>query len=150
VLAMSEATIPANLTIAGASITTTRLLLAIQNAFREVSVYEGEASSYPCEDEQACPSLNTVQALAYVDQTDHTLVGLSFSGQIGSSITYVEKVDTNLTMIQDAYLGLTVIEIMIMTNPPTYPGFNPTQIGMTVTLDRLWDALQNALGGYDG
>jgi hypothetical protein len=39
---------------------------------------------------------------------------------------------------------------MIMTNPPTYPGFNPTQIGMTVTLDRLWDALQNALGGYDG
>ena len=150
VLAMSEATIPANLTIAGASITTTRLLLAIQDAFREVSVYEGEASSYPCEDEQACPSLNTVQALAYVDQTDHTLVGLSFSGQIGSSITYVEKVDTNLTMIQDAYLGLTVIEIMIMTNPPTYPGFNPTQIGMTVTLDRLWDALQNALGGYDG
>jgi hypothetical protein len=150
VLAMNEATIPINLTIAGASTTTTRLLLAIQDAFRDVIVLEGQAASYACEDEQACPSLNTVQALVYVNQTDDTLVGLSFSGQIGSSNTYVDKVATNLTLIQDTYLGLTVSDILAMSNPPIYSGFNPTELRITVTLDRLWDALQNALGGYDG
>jgi hypothetical protein len=150
VLAMNEATIPINLTIAGASTTTTRLLLAIQDAFRDVIVLEGQAASYACEDEQACPSLNTVQALVYVNQTDDTLVGLSFSGQIGSSNTYVDKLATNLTLIQDTYLGLTVSDILAMSNPPIYSGFNPTELRITVTLDRLWDALQNALGGYDG
>jgi Na+-translocating ferredoxin:NAD+ oxidoreductase subunit D len=150
VLAINVASMPVNLTIAGASTTTSRLLLAIRDAFKSLTVLEGQASSYACEDEVACPSLNTVNAVAYVLNTDDTLVGLSFSGQIGTSATYIDKVNDNLSLIQETYLGLTVATILAMNQPPVYPQFNPTQSGMTVTLTRLFDALQAALGDYHG
>jgi hypothetical protein len=52
--------------------------------------------------------------------------------------------------IQDYYLGMTVTEVLALTDGPIYPTFNPSESGATISFIRLYDALIDALGDYHG
>lgn len=147
VLALDPLQLPDNLTVSGLTVSANRLLLAIQDAFASLAVLSASASSYPyAEAEQE----HEITATVYVDQTDHTIVGLAITGVLGSSGSYQNTMLANLEAIQDYYLGQTVADVLALTQSPIYPTFSVSQTGVTISLDRIFTAIQLALGGYDG
>lgn len=142
-LAIDDQAIPENITITGASITTSRLLKAMQQAFASILIFNGSAASYACDE---CDTEDIVEATVYVDSTDNTLVGLDWTGTLATSNPYLNIVEEELQGIQDFYLGLTTTEVLALTTLPIYPNFDPTQSGATISFVRLHQALLNALG----
>ena len=146
-LGLDPLNIPTNLTITGASITTSRLLKAMQQAFAKVVVFKGTAQSYACDE---CDSEDIVEATVYVDSTNDTLIGVHWSGTLTTGEPYLRIVLTQLKGIQDFYIGETVSSILTMVSIPMYPNFNPTESGATISFVRLHQALLNALGESNG
>jgi hypothetical protein len=146
-LGLDPLNIPTNLTITGASITTSRLLKAMQQAFANVVVFKGTAQSYACDE---CDSEDIVDATVYVDSTNDTLIGVHWSGTLTTGEPYLRIVLTQLKGIQDFYIGETVSSILTMVSIPMYPNFNATESGATISFVRLHQALLNALGESNG
>ena len=142
-LAIDEQLIPDNLTITGTSVTTFRLLNALQHAFRNIIVFKGSAQSYACEE---CDTEDVVNAIVYVDTTINTLVGIDWTGILATSNPYLSTVNQALINIQDYYLGQTTTDVLSMVTLPTYPNFNANESGATISFIRLHQALLNALG----
>jgi electron transport complex protein RnfD len=142
-MAINHLLMPENLTITGSSITTLRLLKAMQQAFDNIAIFKGSAQSYACEE---CDTLDVVNAIVYVDIRDNTLVGLNWTGTLATSNPYLSIIDEELIGIQDYYLGLTTTEVVALTTLPMYPSFNPNESGATISFIRLHQALLNALG----
>jgi hypothetical protein len=142
-LAIDDQLIPENMTITGSSITTSRLLKAIQQAFDNISIFKGSAQSYACDQ---CDTEDVVHATVYVDTRDNTLVGLDWTGTLATSNPYLSTVNQALTDIQDYYLGETTTDVLSMVTLPTYPNFNVSESGATISFVRLNQALLNALG----
>ena len=142
-LAIDEQLIPDNLTITGTSVTTFRLLNALQDAFRNIIVFKGSAQSYACNE---CDTEDVVNAIVYVDTTNNTLVGIDWTGILATSNPYLSTVNQALIDIQDYYLGQTTTDVLSMVTLPTYPNFNANESGATISFIRLHQALLNALG----
>jgi Na+-translocating ferredoxin:NAD+ oxidoreductase subunit D len=142
-LGLDPLNIASNLTISGASITTSRLLKAMQQAFENVIVFKGSAQSYACDE---CDTEDVVEATVYVDSTNDVVIGLSWTGIIATSEPYLGIVLTQLESIQEFYMGETVSEILTMVLLPIYPNINPNESGATISFIRLHQALLNALG----
>jgi electron transport complex protein RnfD len=142
-LAIDDQLIPEQMTITGSSITTSRLLKAIQQAFDNISIFKGSAQSYACDQ---CDTEDVVYATVYVDTSDNTLVGLDWTGTLATSNPYLSTVNQALTDIQDYYLGETTTDVLSMVTLPTYPNFNVSESGATISFVRLHQALLNALG----
>ena len=142
-LAIDDQLIPENITITGSSITTSRLLKAMQQAFHNITIFKGSAQSYAC---NQCDTEDVVYATVYVDTRDNMLVGLNWTGTLATSNPYLTIVTEELTGIQDFYLGQKTNEVIALTTLPIYPNFNPTESGATISFIRLHQALLNALG----
>jgi electron transport complex protein RnfD len=142
-LAIDDQSIPEHMTITGSSITTSRLLKAMQQAFDNIAIFKGSAQSYAC---NQCDTEDVVQATVYVDTRDNTLVGLDWTGTLATSQPYLSTIEEALMGIQDFYLGQTTTEVLALTTLPIYPNFNPTESGATISFVRLHQALLNALG----
>ena len=142
-LAIDEQLIPDNLTITGTSVTTFRLLNALQDAFRNIIVFKGSAQSYACNE---CDTEDVVNAIVYVDTTNNTLVGIDWTGILATSNPYLSTVNQALIDIQDYYLGQTTTNVLSMVTLPTYPNFNANESGATISFIRIHQALLNALG----
>jgi electron transport complex protein RnfD len=142
-LAIDDQLIPEQMTITGSSITTSRLLKAMQQAFDNISIFKGSAQSYACDQ---CDTEDVVYATVYVDTSDNTLVGLDWTGTLATSNPYLSTVNQALTDIQDYYLGETTTDVLSMVTLPTYPNFNVSESGATISFVRLHQALLNALG----
>jgi Na+-translocating ferredoxin:NAD+ oxidoreductase subunit D len=142
-LAIDEQLIPDNLTITGTSVTTFRLLNALQDAFRNIIVFKGSAQSYACNE---CDTEDVVNAIVYVDTTNNTLVGIDWTGILATSNPYLSTVNQALIDIQNYYLGQTTTNVLSMVTLPTYPNFNANESGATISFIRLHQALLNALG----
>jgi electron transport complex protein RnfD len=142
-LAIDEQLIPDNLTITGTSVTTFRLLNALQDAFRNIIVFKGSAQSYACNE---CDTEDVVNAIVYVDTTNNTLVGIDWTGILATSNPYLSTVNQALIDIQDYYLGQTTTDVLSMVTLPTYPNFNANESGATISFIRIHQALLNALG----
>jgi Na+-translocating ferredoxin:NAD+ oxidoreductase subunit D len=142
-LAIDDQLIPEQMTITGSSITTSRLLKAMQQAFDNISIFKGSAQSYACDQ---CDTEDVVYATVYVDTRDNTLVGLDWTGTLATSNPYLSTIEEALMGIQDFYLGQTTTEVLALTTLPIYPNFNPTESGATISFVRLHQALLNALG----
>jgi len=142
-LAIDDQRIPEQMTITGSSITTSRLLKAMQQAFDNISIFKGSAQSYACDQ---CDTEDVVYATVYVDTSDNTLVGLDWTGTLATSNPYLSTVNQALTDIQDYYLGETTTDVLSMVTLPTYPNFNVSESGATISFVRLHQALLNALG----
>jgi electron transport complex protein RnfD len=142
-LAIDDQLIPEQMTITGSSITTSRLLKAMQQAFDNISIFKGSAQSYACDQ---CDNEDVVYATVYVDTRDNTLVGLDWTGTLATSNPYLSTVNQALTDIQDYYLGETTTDVLSMVTLPTYPNFNVSESGATISFVRLHQALLNALG----
>jgi Na+-translocating ferredoxin:NAD+ oxidoreductase subunit D len=142
-LAIDEQLIPDNLTITGTSVTTFRLLNALQDAFRNIMVFKGSAQSYACNE---CDTEDVVNAIVYVDTTNNTLVGIDWTGILATSNPYLSTVNQALIDIQDYYLGQTTTNVLSMVTLPTYPNFNANESGATISFIRIHQALLNALG----
>jgi electron transport complex protein RnfD len=142
-LAIDDQLIPEQMTITGSSITTSRLLKAMQQAFDNISIFKGSAQSYACDQ---CDTEDVVYATVYVDTRDNTLVGLDWTGTLATSNPYLSTVNQALTDIQDYYLGETTTDVLSMVTLPTYPNFNVSESGATISFVRLHQALLNALG----
>jgi hypothetical protein len=142
-LATDDQTIPENMTITGSTITTSRLLKAMQQAFDNIEIFKGSAQSYACIE---CDTLDVVDATVYVDIRDNSLVGLDWRGTLATGEPYLTIIEDELISIQDFYLGKTITEVIALTTLPMYPNFNPTESGATISFVRLHQALLNALG----
>ena len=142
-LAIDDQLIPENITITGSSITTSRLLKAMQQAFHNITIFKGSAQSYAC---NQCDTEDVVYATVYVDTRDNMLVGLNWTGTLATSNPYLTIVTEELTGIQDFYLGQKTNEVIALTTLPIYPNFNPSESGATISFIRLHQALLNALG----
>jgi len=142
-LAIDDQLIPENITITGSSITTSRLLKAMQQAFHNITIFKGSAQSYAC---NQCDTEDVVYAMVYVDTRDNMLVGLNWTGTLATSNPYLTIVTEELTGIQDFYLGQKTNEVIALTTLPIYPNFNPSESGATISFIRLHQALLNALG----
>ena len=147
VLAIDPTDIPTSLTITGTSITTNRLLRAIQNAFDGVVVLEGRDASYACDE---CDTPDEAIVTVYVQSEDETILGIGWSGILATSQPYLGIIEDYMEAIQDYYLGMTVTEVIALTDGPIYPTFNPSESGATISFTRLYDALIDALGDYHG
>jgi len=142
-LAIDEQLIPDNLTITGTSVTTFRLLNALQHAFRNIMVFKGSAQSYACDE---CDTEDVVNATVYVDSRFDTILGIDWSGTITSGEPYFGIVQNQFEGIQDFYIGKGVLDILANGTMPMYPNFNPNDSGATISFIRLHQALLNALG----
>jgi Na+-translocating ferredoxin:NAD+ oxidoreductase subunit D len=147
VLALDPLAIPENLMATGLTVSSDRLLLAIQDAFKDVVILTASTESFPYEE---ADEPHVIETTIYVNQTNNTIIGLSLSGTFGSAGPYANSVATNLTVIQDYYIGQTVAEILALTTSPLYPNFSISQTGLTVSLDRIFTVIQLALGAYNG
>jgi hypothetical protein len=147
VLAIDPTDIPTSLTITGTSMTTNRLLRAIQNAFDGVVVLEGRDASYACDE---CDTPDEAIVTVYVQSEDETILGIGWSGILATSQPYLGIIEDYMEAIQDYYLGMTVTEVLALTDGPIYPTFNPSESGATISFTRLYDALIDALGDYHG
>jgi hypothetical protein len=142
-LAIDEQLIPDNLTITGTSVTTFRLLNALQHAFRNIMVFKGSAQSYACDE---CDTEDMVNATVYVDSRFDTILGIDWSGTITSGEPYFGIVQNQFEGIQDFYIGKGVLDILANGTMPIYPNFDPNDSGATISFIRLHQALLNALG----
>jgi hypothetical protein len=142
-LSLNPLDMPSNLVITGSSITTNRLLKALQNAFDGVQVLSGSATSYAY-DEADTP--DTTNAKVYVDESD-VVIGLALTGKLATSQPYLGIVEEKLTSIQDYYLGMTAMDILALGNQgPLYPDFNPMGTGATISFTRIYQAIREAIG----
>ncbi len=143
-LTINPLTMPENLTIAGASTTTTRLLKALQQAFINIVIYQGTASSYACDE---CDVPDVLNATIYVDETNDEIQGIHLSGTLATSHPYLGIVEDQLNDVLDYYIGMTVDAVLALAETgPVYPGFNPTGSGATISFTRIFDAILDALG----
>ncbi|MFZ9139721.1 MAG: hypothetical protein ACO207_04695, partial [Bacilli bacterium] len=147
-LEIDEMNIPENLTITGASTTTSRLLKAMQQAFENIIILEGSASSYACDE---CDEPDTVQTIIYVDETNDEIQGIDVSGILATSQPYLGVVQNELEDVLDYFIGMTVLDVLnLSASGPLYPNFNPTGSGATISFTRIFDAILNTLGAYYG
>lgn len=147
-LFINPLSVPENLTIAGASTTTSRLLKALQQAFENIVILEGSASSYACDE---CDEPDLLNATIYVDETNDVIQGIDLSGTLATSNPYLGIIEDQLDDVLDYYIGMTVQEVLaIAESGPIYPNFNPTGSGATISFTRIFDAILNALGDYNG
>ena len=146
-LFINPLSVPENLTIAGASTTTSRLLKALQQAFENIVILEGSASSYACDE---CDEPDLLNATIYVDETNDVIQGIDLSGTLATSNPYLGIIEDQLEDVLDYYIGMTVQEVLaIAESGPIYPNFNPTGSGATISFTRIFDAILNALGDYN-
>ena len=145
-LALDPLDMPTALTITGTSTTTSRLLKAMQQAFEDVVVLEGLYASYACDE---CDTLDETRVKVYVHRDLETILGISWSGILATSQPYLGIVEDRMETIQDYYLGMTVTDVLGLTNGPLYPDFNPNVSGATISFTRLYESLLDALGDYD-
>ncbi len=147
-LAINPLSMPENLTIAGASTTTSRLLKALQQAFETMVILEGSASSYACDE---CDVPDVLNTMIYVDETNDVIQGIDLSGTFATSNPYLGIVEDELDDVLDFYIGMTVQDILALSESgPVYPNFNPTGSGATISFTRIFDAIIHALGNYNG
>jgi electron transport complex protein RnfD len=147
-LAINPLSIPENLTIAGASTTTSRLLKAMQQAFENIIILEGSAASYACDE---CDEADVLNATVYVDETNSQIKAIGFSGTFATSLPYLGLVEDQLDSLLDYYLGMTTQEVLALSeNGPLYPNFNPNGSGATISFTRIFNAILNALGVNNG
>jgi hypothetical protein len=137
--------LPDTLKASGLTVTTDRLFEAIYNAFSHLLIVEGRNESYACEDEVACVDLQGIDAKVYVDQETSVIEGISILGDIASSGSYLTTLNTNMDKILDTYLGMTVDEVLALNQAPLIEGFVGNQAGVTVSLNRILNAIINAL-----
>lgn len=145
ILMLNTPPLPMDLNATGLTITADRLYSAIYNSFRHLQVLEGSAESYACDDENACIDLQVLTTKVYVHQETDIIEGISVSGDIASSGSYLRTINSNLDAILDTYLGLTSNTVLMMNQPPLIEGFMGNQSGVTVTLHRLFNAIIDAL-----
>ena len=142
-LSLNPLDMPSNLVITGSSITTNRLLRALQNAFDGVQVLNGSATSYAY-DEANTP--DTTNATVYIDEND-VVIGLALTGKLATSQPYLGIVEEKITSIQDYYLGMNAMDILALGNQgPVYPDFNPVGTGATISFNRIYQAIREAIG----
>ena len=137
--------LPEPLKASGLTVSTDRLFEAIYNAFSHLLIVEGRNESYACEDEVACVDLQGIDAKVYVDQETSVIEGISILGDIASSGSYLTTLNTNMDKILDTYLGMTVDEVLALNQAPLIEGFVGNQAGVTVSLNRILNAIINAL-----
>jgi hypothetical protein len=106
---------------------------------------QGRNESYACEDEVACVDLQGIDAKVYIDQESRVIEGISILGDIASSGSYLTTLNTNMDKILDTYLGMTVDEVLALNQAPLIEGFVGNQAGVTVSLNRILNAIINAL-----
>jgi Na+-translocating ferredoxin:NAD+ oxidoreductase subunit D len=147
VLALDPLALPSALSVTGLTVSADRLVLAVQDAFKDIDVYVANSTSYPYEE---AVEEHTISLTVYVDRTNDTIVGLNITGTLASTGPYLNTILQNFEIIQDYYLGMTVDEVLALNQGPLYPGFSPTQSGVTISLDRIFEAIQLALGGQHG
>jgi hypothetical protein len=144
-LSLDHEIIPQNLNITNASITPKRLLIGLQQAFKNVVVYKGSAQSYAC---NQCDPEDVVDATVYVNSINNSLIGLDWTGTLatGEPNDYLTIIEEQMIGIQDFYLSLTTNEVLALTTIPIYPNFDPNESNATISFNRMHQALLNALG----
>lgn len=140
--ALNPLGLPNQLTITGTSFTTTRLAHALQDAFADIQVLEGESRSYACDE---CDTEDELSTIVYVDTVENKVVGLSFAGIIASGEPYLGIVNDALVTMQDYYLGKTPTDILTGVGLPLFGSFNPIESGATISFMRIHQAIINAL-----
>ncbi len=152
--------LPPSLELTGLTYSAARLYQAVYNAFFTIDVFTNQAASLACSTEEnpdydPCYDTMTTLVDVYVDTQTDSIEGLAIRGEITTdSTSYINRYNNNKTTIQDFYIGESVFTILARDTPPIYPGFipanvDPTQTGITFTLDRIFQAIQLALAlGY--
>ncbi|MCX5775668.1 MAG: RnfABCDGE type electron transport complex subunit D [Firmicutes bacterium] len=131
---------PLDATVAGVTVSSDRLFDALKNATSGVSVYTGSATS------QADPevSAQTLNVDVYVENA--TISTINVYGGITTGGGFATNWNGHYDAVLAYYQGLPVADFLALSATP----IDATVAGVTVTSDRLFAAMQNALATYGG
>ncbi|MGI6713473.1 MAG: RnfABCDGE type electron transport complex subunit D [Bacilli bacterium] len=125
--------------VANLTITCDRVLLALHDAFKDVTVYRGEATSPFATGEYGGDT--TTKVIVYVDATDETITAIDVLDATSGG-NFEKKYQANLEAILSVYLGKTVAEVSAYTAVPA----EGAVVDLTFTIDRILAAILNAFG----
>jgi len=131
---------PIEATVASVTVSSDRLFNAIKDAISGVTVYTGSASSAPYEEAEA----QTLTVDVYVE--DATISTIDVYNGVTSGGSFTTNWTTNFDAVLEYYQGLPVADFLALSATP----IDATVAGVTVTSDRLFAAMQNALATYGG
>ena len=147
ILDLTVPMLPENLTVSGLTVTTDRLFSAVYDAVDHLIYFEGEASTFACDEVEYCDELKKIQSIVYLNEETTVIEGISLSGSIASTGSYSTLINQNLEAIIDSYLGLTAEEVLAFNQAPLIDGFIGNQSGVTVSIHRIFLAILDALEG---
>lgn len=136
--AIDQNAIPAEAFVATVTVTSTRLLLAIQDALADVEVYTGSATSNA---EPEHYDDQTTMVTVYV--IDGVIASIALGGTVTTGGIYATIWNTNYPTIYEYYVGMTVVDFLAL---PVFPTDSDAFVaGLTYTSQRVYDAIVDAL-----
>ena len=141
--ALDETSLPEEAFSIGVTISGERLLLAIQDALKDVEVYTGSATSNAYPDHY--PD-QTTEVTVYV--IDGVIESIAVAGTVTTGGTYATRWEAAYPAVFDYYVGMSVSEFLALGAFPT--ATDAFVIGLTYTAERIYDAMVDALSAYGG
>lgn len=130
---------------AGITNSMTRLYLAMKDALKDIDVYTGTATSAVPAAEDHYGS-QTINVDVYVEAGLISTVAISGDTTTGGN--FANLWDNKLDAVLDFYQGMAVADFLILNAPPVE--LTSIVAGVTISYDRLYDAMKNALATYGG
>lgn len=141
--ALDALVLPDDAFAVGVTITAERLLLAIQDALKDVEVYVGSATSNAFPDHYAD---QTTDVTVYV--IDGVIESIALSGTVTTGGNYATMWNNAYSDVFDYYVGMTVADFLALGSFPTTS--DAFVVGLTYTAERVYDAIVVALSTYGG
>jgi|GEM_PF-269392 len=141
--ALDPNAMPSEALVAGVTVTSQRLLHALQDALADVEVYYGNAVSnaYPDHYEDQTTNVGVYVIAGVIEAIDVT-------GMVTTGGSYATNWNNHYETIRDYYVGMTVVEFQALAAlPHDSDGF---VAGLTFSTERLFQAIVNALSTYGG
>lgn len=130
---------------AGITNSMTRLYLAMKDALKDIDVYTGTATSAVPAAEEYYGS-QTITVDVYVEADVISTVAISGDETTGGN--YANMWTNKLDDVLEHYQGLAVGDFLLLNAPPAE--LASVVAGVTISYDRLYDAMKNALATYGG
>ncbi len=146
IIALDHLALPTEAHVVGVTVTGERLLLALQDALKDVTVYQGSASSNADPEEHVYTDDQTTEVTVYV--IDGVIEALDAYGETTTGGSFGNAWNTAYPTIYDYYVGMTVIDFIALGAFPE--GTDADRIGITYSVERLYDAIVDALSTYGG
>lgn len=135
------APLPEDIAITGATNSAVRLLDALQDALKDVSVFEGSFTSDIPDDPEAIEY--TLDVLVYVEDNHIATIDILNPSEIATSAFYRNTWNEGFAALLETYRGYSVDDFLALTEVPDDLMIS----GVTVSTDRLYFAIRDALLG---